>query len=339
MPSLLRAATACALGLVALQAFAAPPAADVRAQRDAFARPSSVPYPVENGFSPDRELLGRTLFFDPRLSGSDWISCASCHNPGFAYGDGLPKAIGHGMHELGRRTPTLLNLAWGGPMFWDGRADGLEQQALGPIASPGEMNLPLEELEEKVRGIPGYAQLFAAAYPGEPIGGATIAKAIATFERTVVSGPAPFDRWVSGDERALPAEAKRGFALFTGKAGCDTCHSGWRFTDDGFYDLGLPDSDIGRGAILPGIVEIEHAFKTPTLREVDRRAPYMHDGSLATLADVVAFYNRGGDATRPSKAAQQEPLGLTAAEQADLVAFLHTLSGEPAPVVVPTLPR
>lgn len=339
MSSLVRAASLCAVGLVALQALAASPASDVRAQRAAFARPSSVPYPVENGFSPDRELLGRTLFFDPRLSGSDWISCASCHNPGFAYGDGLPKAIGHGMQQLGRRTPTILDLAWGGAMFWDGRADGLEAQALGPIASAGEMNLPIEELEQKIRAIPGYSALFAAAYPGEPICGATIAKAIATFERTVVSGEAPFDRWVAGDERAISAEAKRGFALFTGKAGCDTCHSGWRFTDDGFYDLGLADADVGRGALLPGIVEIEHAFKTPTLREVDRRAPYMHDGSLATLADVVAFYNRGGDALRPSKAPQQKPLGLTAAEQADLVAFLRTLTGDPTPVVVPTLPR
>jgi cytochrome c peroxidase len=151
------------------------------------------------------------LFFDPRLSGSNFIACASCHNPGFSWSDPLPKAIGHGMNELGRRTPSILNLAWGELYFWDGRAESLEAQAMGPITAPGEMNQSAEKLEAELRAIPGYAELFEAAYPGEGISADTISKALATFQRGVVSGEAPFDRWVAGDERAISAAAKRGF--------------------------------------------------------------------------------------------------------------------------------
>lgn len=301
--------------------------------------PTSVPYPADNAPTAERELLGKTLFFDPRLSGSRFIACSTCHNPALSFGDGLPKALGHGMKELGRRTPSVLNLAWSSSLFWDGRAATLEEQALGPIKSAGEMNLPLAELESRVKSIGGYRVLFAAAYPGEPIAAATIGRAIAAYERTLVSTPSRFDAWVAGDDTALAESEKRGFVLFNSKAGCNTCHASWRFTDDGFYDIGLAGDDVGRAAILPGIPEVEHAFKTPTLRDVDRRYPYMHDGSEVTLADVVAFYNRGGDARRPSLAAEVKPLGLTASEQGDLVAFLHTLTGPSASTVVPSLPR
>jgi cytochrome c peroxidase len=305
-----------------------------------YARPGAVPHPEDNAFTPERERLGRMLFFDPRLSGSGWISCASCHNPGLSWGDGLPRAIGHGMQQLGRRTPTVLNLAWAEALFWDGRADTLEQQALGPIEAAGEMNLPLDEMVKRLEHIPGYEPHFDRAYPGEAISPETVAKAIATFERGIVSGEAPFDRWVAGREDAMSAAAQRGFVLFNGKAGCHACHAGWRLTNDSFHDIGVAGEDVGRGALLPPGMDVgRFAFKTPTLRNVALRAPYMHDGSIATLEDVVDLYNRGGVVKRPSLSPDIKPLELTAAEQHDLVAFMKTLTSHDPEARVPALPR
>jgi cytochrome c peroxidase len=304
-----------------------------------YARPTAIPAPPDNLPTPAREALGKMLFFDPRLSGSNSISCASCHNPGFSWGDGLPRAIGTGMKTLGRRTPTLLNLAWSESQFWDGRADTLEEQALGPIQAPGEMNLSLDKMVAKLSALPGYRELFARAYPDLPISASTIARALATFERQIVSGTAPFDRWASGDERAMPEAAQRGFALFNTKAKCATCHSGWRFTDDSFHDIGVTGTDQGRGNILPGIEAMQHAFKTPTLRNVALRGPYMHDGSVATLEDVVEMYDKGGLVKRPSLSADIKPLLLTSEEKKDLLALLRALTSKDRPVDIPTLPR
>jgi cytochrome c peroxidase len=304
-----------------------------------YARPTDIPHPTDNGFTPAREILGRTLFFDPRLSGSNWISCASCHNPGLSWGDGLPRAIGHGMQVLGRRTPTILNLAWADAIFWDGRADTLEAQALGPIEAPGEMNQSVAELARKLSAIEGYRPLFAAAYPGEPIGPETVAKAIATFERTVVSTPAPFDKWVMGDDAAISEDAQRGFVVFNTTARCAKCHSGWRLTNDSFHDIGVPGTDTGRGALLKDIPVMQHAFKTPTLRDVNRRGPYMHDGSVTTLEEVVELYDRGGLERRESLSPDMKPLNLTAHEKRQLLAFLNTLTSPQPPIVVPELPR
>ncbi len=306
--------------------------------KQAYRRPTSVPFPADNAWTRDREALGRTLFFDPRLSGSGVISCASCHNPSFSWGDGLPKGIGHGQKAVGRRTPTALNLAWTERLFWDGRADSLEAQALGPIEAAGEMNMPLDELLPKLAEMPGYQRMFAMAYPGEGITKATLGKAIATFERTIVSGVAPFDEWIAGREDAISAGAKRGFTLFNGKARCSTCHSGWNFTDGSFHDIGLPSTDPGRGKLLPQIARMQHAFKTPTLRNADHRGPYMHDGSVATLRDVVELYDTAGVA-RPSRSPEIRPLRLTAAEKKDLVEFLLTLTSADPAVTLPVLPR
>jgi cytochrome c peroxidase len=233
-------------------------------------RPEGIEFPEDNKFTADRELLGRTLFFDPRLSGSNFISCATCHNPGFSWGDGLATAIGDEMKPLGRRTPTVLNLAWAGALFWDGRSETLEDQCLGPIRSTAEMNQPLDELVKELRAIEEYGDLFERAYPGEGISEKTIARAIATYERTIVSGIAPFDRWVEGDEKAVSEESKRGFLLFSTKAACTECHSGWRFTDDSFHDIGVDTDDVGRAAQFPDVPLMHYAFKTPTLRNVDR---------------------------------------------------------------------
>jgi cytochrome c peroxidase len=165
-----------------------------------------------------------------------------------------------------------------------------------------------------------------------------VARALATFERTIVSGPAPFDRWIAGDENAISEEAKSGFDLFNGKAGCVKCHSEWNFTDNGFHDVGLEDSDRGRGMRLP-LEGMQFAFKTPTLRNVDRRAPYMHEGNEQTLAEVVDFYDRGGDVHRKSLSPEIVPLHLTAQEKWDLLAFLSTLTSVDKPVEYPILPR
>jgi cytochrome c peroxidase len=298
-----------------------------------------VPFPADNQYTAEREELGKTLFFDPRLSGSNWISCATCHNPALAWGDGLPKAIGHGMKTLGRRTPTILNTGWAAALFWDGRADSLEEQALGPITAPGEMNLRLDAMVKKLRTIPGYRTLFARAYPREPISGTAVAKALATFERTVVSSLAPFDRWIDGTSQAVSPEAQRGFVLFNTKARCAKCHAGWRFTDDSFHDTGLPGADHGRGQLLADIDVAQFAFKTPTLRNVDRRAPYMYDGSVQTLEEVVDLYNRGGAVRRPGLSPEITPLQLTGEERRALVAFLRTLTSEDTPITLPVLPR
>ena len=325
-------------GFVVPAAVSAPrPIPDERLE--AFRRPTTIPFPADNAPTPARIELGHALFFDPRLSGSDWISCASCHNPALAWGDGLPRAIGNGMKVLGRRTPTILNLAWSGPVFWDGRAETLEEQALGPIGAPGEMGMAVADLPAKLARIPGYVRQFEAAYPGEGVTLATVAKAIAAYERTVVSAQAPFDRWVAGDAAAISASARRGFDLFTGKARCAQCHAGWRFTDDGFYDIGVPGGDKGRGEVLPQIASVQFAFKTPTLRNVEARAPFLHDGSEPTLEAVIEFYDQGGKARRPSQSADVRQLGLTAAEKRDLRAFLATLTSADPGVTIPTLPR
>jgi cytochrome c peroxidase len=341
----LLAAVLGGIGLGAQLATASPPAAIDRdgtareALRSKYLRPPAPPFPADNAWSAEREALGRTLFFDPRLSASGIIACATCHNPGFSWGDGLPRGVGHESKTLRRRSPTLLNLAWAEALFWDGRAFTLEEQALGPIASPDEMNMPLEQLVPKIQSVAGYAALFERAYPGEGISTQTIAKAIATYERTVVSGTAPFDRWVAGDESAIPEEAKRGFALFEGKAKCASCHSGWRFTDDSFHDIGVPGEDRGRAGVLEGIEAMEFAFKTPTLRDVDRRAPYLHDGSEPTLESVIELYDLGGRVKRPSLSKDIVPLDLSAQEARELVAFMRTLTSDDAPVAVPRLPR
>jgi cytochrome c peroxidase len=243
------------------------------------------------------------------------------------------------MKVLARRTPSIANLAWGELYFWDGRAASLEEQALGPITSADEMNLTPAELVTRIEAIPAYRPLFDAAYPQEGITPETIAKALATFERSVVSGSSPFDRWVAGDDTAVSASAKRGFALFEGEARCATCHTGWRFTDDSFYDIGLPGTDRGRAKIVEGLPVLEHAFKTPGLRDIARRAPYMHDGSEATLAEVIELYALGGRERRPSLSHEIEPLDLDAGERRDLVAFLESLTSDEAPIALVRLPR
>lgn len=307
--------------------------ASLAARKATFRRPDRVPFPADNPFSEAKRALGEKLFYDPRLSGNGAMSCASCHDIAKGFADGAAKGKGVPGRALARHTPTLWNLAWGRAMFWDGRARSLEEQVSFPIQNPEEMAQPLDPLIGKLSAIPDYVTAFSAAFPDDPkIDGPNLAKALATYERTFVSPPTRFDRWIAGDDKALRADEVRGFNLFTGKGGCANCHSGWAFTDSAFYDIGLPGSDRGRGAVLR-LPNVNFAFKTPGLRELTRSAPYMHDGSIKTLEDAVRHYETGV-VKRPTLPPElPRKLVLTGKERADLVAFLQTLSSEQAPAV------
>jgi len=304
-----------------------------------YRRPSEIPFPASDPYSEAKAHLGRMLFFDPVLSGTKTQACASCHNPALSWQDGLPRGVGANMEPMAVRTPTLLNVAWTPKLGWDGHFRDLESVAFGPITNPGIMNMPEKELIARLSAIPGYVKAFHTAFGDTGVSKHNIELALATFERSIVAGEAPFDRWINGDKTAISAAAKRGFDLFNGKAHCSACHSGWSFTDSSFHDVGVATGkDIGRGRLFPTSESLRYAFKTPTLRDVDRRAPYMHDGSVATLEKVIDLYNRGG-IDRPSRAEDVRPLGLTAQDKADLIAFLHTLTGTPVTVALTTLPR
>jgi cytochrome c peroxidase len=293
-----------------------------------FRRPAAVPFPADNPYSEEKRALGEKLFNDPRLSANNAFSCASCHQADKGYADG--KALGSGVpgRRLARHTPHLWNLAFGRALFWDGRARGLEDQIAFPIQNPDEMAQNGAALTANLSADPDYLSRFAEAFPQDAqINMANIARAIATFERTFVSPLSRFDRWIDGDAKAMNPSEVRGFRLFNGKAQCANCHTGWNFTDQAFYDIGMPDEDRGRGAVLR-LPVAEHAFKTPGLRELRTSAPYMHDGSLATLSDVIKHYETGivSRATLPRELPRK--LSLDARERRDLIAFLDTLSSE-----------
>jgi cytochrome c peroxidase len=328
---------ACALLLGASVSGFADARRDRSAWQEEFRRPVEIPFPETNPYSEAKSKLGRTPFFDPILSGSRTRSCATCHNPGLSWADGQPRAIGE--KQLPLRSPSLLNVAWTPKLGWDGHFRDLEAVAFGPILSPANMNMPEKALIDRLTAIPGYVDAFDDAFGKGEITRRKIELALATFERLIVSGEAPFDRWIKGNETAIDASAKRGFDLFVGKAKCIACHSGWAFTDASFHDIGSANNgDIGRGSLFPTSTKLRYAFKTPTLRDVARRAPYMHDGSINTLEAVVELYDRGG-IERPSRSELIFPLGLNKNEKADLIEFLHTLNGASELAPVPTFPR
>lgn len=308
------------------------------ADKSQYLRPQAIPAPAANKPNTARVELGKMLFFDPRLSGSNWISCATCHNPALGWSDGLPTAIGHGMKVLGRATPTILNTAYNKLQFWDGRARSLEEQATGPIQAEGEMHGDLAEIAKKLSAMPKYKDSFETAYPGEGVTKDTIAKAIASYERTIVSTESPFDHWIKGDEKAVSESVKQGFKLFEGKGQCSKCHQGFNFTDNGFHNIGLKgNQDAGRFAKVP-IRVLKGAFKTPTLRDIELTAPYMHNGMYQTLEEVVDHYNRGGD-SKENLDPNMKPLQLTKQEKIALVAFLKSLTGKAMEITVPRLPN
>ena len=313
--------------------------ADRESLRGKYHWPAKIPYPKDDPYSDVKFKLGRMLFFDPILSGSQSRSCASCHNPGLSWADGQPRAVGLTQEPLALRCPTLLGVAWVPKPGWTGRFRDVESVAMTPITSPQMMNLPENLLIERLSAIPDYVAVFNNAFHEAQIDRRQIEQALATFERSIVPSRAPFDRWIDSDKTAINKSAERGFDLFNGKANCAACHNGWAFTDSSFHDIGsAQNDDLGRGKLFPNSLTLRYAFKTPTLRDVARRAPYMHDGAVPTLAAAIDLYDRGG-IDRPSRAAEIHPLGLTNAEKADLIAFLETLTGGPTSVQYPALPR
>ena len=303
------------------------------AARQRFARPAEVPYPPDDPYAPAKAALGKELFFDPIFSASKTLSCGSCHDPARSWGDGKARAHGEGAGPMAFRSPTLLDVAWIDRLGWDGKFHSLESVAFAPITSAANMNLPEATLNERLKATPNYPSEFAGAFDDGQINRKNIERALATFERSIVAPKAPFDLWVEGDDHAISASAQRGFALFDGKANCSQCHSGWNFTDGSFHDIGTATgNDVGRGRLFPTSLKLKYAFKTPTLRDVTRRGPYMHDGSVATLEDVIDLYDKGGIA-RPSLSEQIKPLGLSPSEKQDLRAFLKSLTGDSGKVV------
>lgn len=281
--------------------------------------------------------LGRSLFFEARLSSNDKVSCATCHRPDRGFADGLRFSVGVSGTPLKRHTPHLYNLAWSRTFFWDGRTSSLEDQAVMPIRHPDEMGMAGDTAAEKLRGIATYAATFSEVYPKSGVTMGNIARSLAAFERTIVSRDSPADRYAAGDTAALDERALRGRTLFFGRARCSTCHGGLNFPDGLFHNTGVMGDDIGRAAFdrvgefqmrpYP-FFQMRRAFKTPSLRNVALTAPYQHDGSEASLLEVVTFYNKGGrDPQSYGKALDIRPLTLTDAELQDLVAFLEALTG------------
>jgi cytochrome c peroxidase len=291
---------------------------------------SFIPAPPENQLTAERIRLGRKLFHDPLLSRDRSVSCASCHDPRRAFTDGRPVAQGVHGRTGNRRTPPILNRAYGKSFFWDGRSSTLEEQVLQPIQNPKEMDLTLEEAMRRLRASDDYLREFQVAF-GRDAQAADLANALASYVRSILAGASPYDRFVNGDRQALSEQARAGLRLFRGKAGCVACHVGPNFTDERFHNTGVGCTeagcaDEGRAAVT-GRPEDRGAFKTPTLRESARAAPYMHDGSLATLEDVIEHYDKGGR-PNPWLDPEMHPLKLTEAEKRSLLAFLQALSGE-----------
>jgi len=280
--------------------------------------------PADNPQSPQKAILGRRLFFDKDLSGDHSMSCASCHNTVYGFSDGKAHALGFQGKELSRHTPTVLNSAYNAYQFWDGRALSLEQQAVGPITSKAEMNLPDEtELVNRLNADASYRQEFQAVF-GQAPSLKIAAKAIAAYERTLITHNSRFDRYAADEKSALTLHEKNGLVVFIAKARCARCHDGPNFTDNKFQNTGV-GNDEGRFGVTKQESD-RGALKTPGLRNVAGHAPYMHDGSLATLEAVIDYYDRGGD-DKKGKSPFVMKIGLTREEKQDLLAFLKTLNG------------
>jgi cytochrome c peroxidase len=298
--------------------------------------PTKVPSPKVNPLTKDKIKLGKLLFFDKRLSISDDISCASCHDPKLGWSDGRAKSIGDKGRVGRRNSPTLMNSAYLNSFFHDSRAKSLEEQALGPIETEVEMNMPIKKLVQKLKNIEGYVELFSKAFIYEGITKNTILQAIASFERTIVSHETPFNRWINGEVGAISKEAQVGFNIFLNEGRCKTCHNSFRFTNERLANVGLGDeNDLG-------VYELEEnkiwygAFKTPTLIDINKTAPYFHNGSVASLKKAVHICGNGGKKPVKRKSPFFRDRKLSSEEVDFIVSFLKTLSTEPLDILIPT---
>jgi cytochrome c peroxidase len=324
---------------------------------------TAVPVPADNPQTPEKIELGKKLFFDRRLSGDGTMNCAACHIPDMGFADGQAISLSYPTTKSWRNTQTIINSGFYPHLFHDGRATSLEHQALLPVSSSFEMNLNIEYLEEKLRVVPEYDEAFRKAFGGD-ITKERIAMALAAFERTIVSVNAPLDRYLRGDAAALGSDAKGGLVLFTGKAGCSKCHFGPHLADNKFHALLVPENpdvrneprmlatlryvakvsgypdyktlseDLGRYLVTKDKKDWK-AFRTHSLREISRTAPYMHNGVFKTLDEVIEFMDGGGGKGNT----ELKPLGLTADEKRQLKAFLtEALTGEEIRITYPDIP-
>ena len=293
----------------------------------ALTTPGPVTYPANNPYSKAKADLGKLLFADGRLSKSGATPCTWCHDPNRGYGDGRTISIGDTKEALNRHSPSLYNVGYSAHLFWDGRSSTLEEQAVFPLKHPKEMAMNLAELPQKLVNA-GYEMQFNKAFGTKEITVERIAKALATFERTITQNNTPYDHWLKGEKDAMSKGAIAGLAIFTGKAQCINCHAGPNFSlamtktgaaykNTGVYQSPVLDPDPGRMAIEKTNPELKDAFKIPTLRGVGRSEPFMHNGNIPTLEEVVEFYNRGGDQGKLKK------LTLTDLEKKQLVEFLR----------------
>jgi cytochrome c peroxidase len=323
----------------------------------------SVPVPEHNPQTPEKIELGKKLFFDRRLSGDGTMNCATCHNPELAFADGLDISLSYPTTKNWRNSPTLVNVAYRRYLFHDGRAKTLEEQALFPMMSAFEMNKNLDYLEEHIRSAPEYAAEFRKVFDGE-VTRERIAMAIASFERTLISANTPLDRYLGGSGKALSEDAKKGMAIFRGKGKCIECHEGADLSDDKFYALNVPENpkllnEPMVTATMRFVAKVYHyedyrslkedpgryliskdkkdwkAFRTPTLRETSKTAPYMHNGVFSTIDEVIDFFDQGGGAGNTVL----KPLGLSQEEKRYLKTFLvEALTGEEVTFKYPQVP-
>jgi cytochrome c peroxidase len=323
----------------------------------------SVPVPANNPQTPEKIELGKKLFFDRRLSGDGTMSCATCHNPEQAFTDGLDIALSYPTTKNWRNSPTLINVAFQKHLFHDGRAKSLEEQALFPLMSAFEMNQNLDFVEEEIRVVPEYTEAFKKIFGGE-VTRERIAMAIAAFERTLISLNSPLDKYLNGDKKALSQDAKKGLEIFKGKGKCAECHYGVNLSDDKFYALNVLENpallnDPRVTATMRFVAKVYHykdyinlkedpgrylitknkkdwkAFRTPTLRDISKTGPYMHNGVFNTLDEAIEFFNMGGG--KGNKVLK--PLGLTDNEKKYLKTFLvEALTGEDIVIKYPQVP-
>ena len=299
--------------------------------------PTVAPGRADNPTTRAKGRLGKMLFFDPRLTGSDAISCAQCHLPGLEYSDGRPRPMPQQL-TLGRNTISLVNVGYRKTFFWDGRADSLTAAITAHLAESGSSDSehPSHAIVDNVSDLGGYRRAFARVFGGQQITVKEISQALAAYLMTLTQRDTPFARWINGDAHAVSDEAKQGFEIFTTKGGCVRCHTPPDFSDFRFHNTGMNSIDPGRYEVT-GKADDRSAFRTPDLRQVARTAPYMHNGSLATLSDVIDFYNKGGDRLDPSN--ELKPIGLNAKEQHALLMFLYALTNEhPHAEPFPVLP-